>query len=484
MGLKKTTLIYGVALVLERLVSFLIVPILTRNLPAELYGVWTQITVTMSLITGLVLLNLQTAFINIFAGRNEHDRWLVIHRLLFAGIVACLSIGAAMYLFSAPVADALFGQRELAKYVVFFGLLLTVEASYELLTAYLRSAEKIVPLSCYYLVRYCGRTLALFTCLSLLHAGLDTAFTVLVAVFFALNLFMYFRHIAFASGRASWRELLTFAMPWRELLAVGLPLTPISLFTWLGNFSDRYWIIHSVGAKPLATYAVTSSLAAALALFYTAIGFTFFPRLAHLMNTGETEAVTKLFPKVLSVYLALAIPAVAGLSLLSEPLCRLLSTREYVSSPLLMFFMTSGICSFGVYQLCVYVLLTGRRLYSNLGLIASTSILNFTLNALLVPRMGILGAGTASFVSNSALGITGLILAHSVLHFRMPFRFLSGLALRTALMGVVVYVGQRWLPPVGVRQVAVLIVLGAATYLVLDSLNKSSLYRQLRGTLA
>jgi len=64
----------GIVNIIVSLRGLILLPILTKTLGTELYGVWTQILVTISLLMPLGLLGPSTAMIRFFAGENDEDK--------------------------------------------------------------------------------------------------------------------------------------------------------------------------------------------------------------------------------------------------------------------------------------------------------------------------------------------------------------------------------------------------------------------------
>ena len=67
--IKYPAIAFGTSVVVERLISFAILPILTKSLPPEVYAIWTQIVITGSFLTTLLLLGLDSALIKFYASK-------------------------------------------------------------------------------------------------------------------------------------------------------------------------------------------------------------------------------------------------------------------------------------------------------------------------------------------------------------------------------------------------------------------------------
>lgn len=64
----------GIANLIVSLRGLILLHILTKTIGTDLYGVWTQILVTISLLMSLGLLGLNTAKIRFFAGEKDKNK--------------------------------------------------------------------------------------------------------------------------------------------------------------------------------------------------------------------------------------------------------------------------------------------------------------------------------------------------------------------------------------------------------------------------
>jgi O-antigen/teichoic acid export membrane protein len=64
----------GATQLLLKLGGLILIPIITKTLGAYQYGIWAQISVTISLLTPLVMLGLSTTIVRFLAGEKEKDK--------------------------------------------------------------------------------------------------------------------------------------------------------------------------------------------------------------------------------------------------------------------------------------------------------------------------------------------------------------------------------------------------------------------------
>ena len=76
--IKNPNIIYGISLVFERVLSFLIVPLLGRELSQELYGVWSQTAGIIVFSANILMLSLPSAMIRYTSSFKDQIK-LILH---------------------------------------------------------------------------------------------------------------------------------------------------------------------------------------------------------------------------------------------------------------------------------------------------------------------------------------------------------------------------------------------------------------------
>jgi O-antigen/teichoic acid export membrane protein len=112
----------GITNLLVNLRGLILIPILTKTLGAEGYGLWAQVIVTIALITPLVTLGLSSAMIRFLAAERDkkeiQEGFYSSSVLIFFGSVLASAI---LFIFSEPIAASLFGgATDIVKLIVPF----------------------------------------------------------------------------------------------------------------------------------------------------------------------------------------------------------------------------------------------------------------------------------------------------------------------------------------------------------------------------
>ncbi len=477
-SLQRNTIFYGLQTFAERILSFFVLPLLTKTLPTEFYGIWTQIIITAGLFAGLF--GFHTGVVRFLAGHKDpREMNGFFHKIL--GVV--LSIAAlfclATVIFAAPFSRAMLGNEASAHLLPVFGVFVAMEILFELVTAHLRANEHIGPLSVYQFIKSAGRVGLLALGILVIKVDLGTVLLWLIFLQLALLAWMYGKHILRDGGF----HFHSPSIPWREFLSFSLPLIPYGLLMWGNNFSDRYVILHVLNMKEVSIYAVSYSIAGTVSVLYAVLGFTIYPNLARLWNQGRSDEVARKLSKATEYYLFFSLPLVALLTLLHQPLVRLLAKSEFVSQIWVMFWLSSGIVAFGVYQLNYYITLLAKKNLLNILILVVSSLINVGVNLAVVPRVGIVGAAFTTFLSNGVLAGATIWLARRTVAYRFEWKPVPRMLAGTLALSAFLLILSRWVSVEGVIRIALASGVSLCLYAVVDFASKDSYLLHLRKAL-
>lgn len=477
-SLKSNTLYYGGAVVLERLVSFFLLPVLTKSVSAEEFAIWSQTTVVAGTIVPVVLFGFQTAVVKFFPGESvdpkRRDAVLLAMTLFVFTILAVLIAAATLQ--EQRVAEWVYGTIEADVFVLALATLLVAEALFEFLVGCLRAAYRIKRIALYLFVKGVFR----FGVMLALLYGTSMSFIAIMSIYVAtqaLLVLLFFLTDMRISALLRAGLGHSFGM-WREIFAFSAPLAVVAVLTATHSFADRIFLAHLLDLHELAVYSATYSLVAATSVFYSVLGFTLFPALAGLWAKGQFESAAGLASHAIHIFLFFAVPVVLTLAVVSGSLMPLITTAAYQAPPLLFVLQGVAIVAFGLYQIMLYiVLLEGRSLANMINMSVAVAV-NLALNTVLIPYLGILGAALSAACSNILLAGLAYWMAKQTETFFFPLRRGLFIMVKAIVASVVLSLLMGVSP--GLLQWDMLLVLtliAAGVYLLLDWVDNHSLLR-------
>ena len=476
-GLIKSTSIYGLALLAERMLSFALLPVLVKTVSPTEYGIWAQAIVVTGVLTPIVLMGFQTALVKFFPlwETTLRVRDSVLLAMLSAIFASLFVVSAIIVALSGHIANLVFGQVAHVVYIPLLAGLLVSAVLFEFLVGILRATGRIRLIALYIFLQGFWRIGALLVVLYGMNGDFYKAFLAFVLVQLLFVALMYAKDVpakhilrsGLAAGRAHWGEVLSFSPP----------LVALAVMIGLNNFTDRFFLAHLYGLDEVAVYAATYSLAAVVAFFYSMLGFTLFPALAEHWAQGRRDEAAAVFGRAMLVYLFLLCPFIAGMAVSGQDILAMLTTAEYKAPAMLGFLLACNVGLFGLYQIGFYVVLLERGSVHGLGLMGLVAGVNVLLNALLVPALGMTGAALSGFASNALLAGVTLYMASRVLDWHFPWAVSLRIALRVGIMAAFIWLTASWLGVSHSIGLLAVLFIAALLYVALDFLDrKTSLF--------
>ena len=446
--------IIGITQVLTSLGGFILLPLITKTLGAYDYGIWAQISITISLLTPMALLGLSMALVRFLSAEKDPER---IREGLYSIIVFVLFTGSGIsflvLLLSDPLAVSVFGDITTSPYLKAGSFLILLSALNQLALFYFRISRQTRTFAIFTIFRVFGQ---LFLVLALLLSGFGVMGVILAhltvdAALFVVAMVRIITQVGFALPKFTY---LT------EYLRYSLPLTPNSLIRWITDSSDRYLIGFFLGVGSVGIYSAAYAIGNLVQLFISPIQFILFPTLSKLYDEGKSNDVKVYLSYSMKYFLFIAIPAVFGLTVLSKPLLEIFTSPEFVpGSSVIPFIALAGLMA-GVFQIVINITHLVKRTQFNLVIHVIAAVINVILNVLLIPMIGILGAAIATTLSYLVMVIICTIVSFRYITFNLHWDFIIKSVAASGIMAG----GIIFMQPAGFTLLIMAIIFGVLTY--------------------
>jgi O-antigen/teichoic acid export membrane protein len=428
---------YQVADIVSKLMAVLLLPVYTRYISPSGYGVVELLGTGVIFISILVRLGMIEAFLRYYFSDGDQERRDALARrasgfLLVTTTVVCAGLAAA----PSPLSRLVLGHTDQLTFLVAV-LGLWVFTNLELAYALLRVEER----------------LRAYATASLLNVGLTIAASVVLVV----GLGDGARGLLLANYGASAVVLLGLwwttrarllprrarVQPLELLMRFGLPTVPAEASVYALSIVDRYYIYHDRSHALAGLYSIAVKLAGAVAFIVRAFQYAW-PPLAY--SVSDDRQASRLYGLVTTYYVLVAGFVVAGLALLGRWVVRLLAAHSFFGAYRALPWVALGWALYGLWV--VFLVIAGRAKVTTRNFPASLAGLavNVVLILLLVPPLGIAGAGIAL----CGAYIVMLAVMHFLTRraFRVAFEW-RRLAQVCVVMGAVAVAGDLLLPTHG-----------------------------------
>jgi O-antigen/teichoic acid export membrane protein len=229
-----------------------------------------------------------------------------------------------------------------------------------------------------------------------------------------------------------------------QLLRFGLPTVPAEASVYALSIVDRYYIYHHHNPVQAGLYSIAVKLAGAVAFIVRAFMYAW-PPLAYSV-TDDAEAA-RLYGVVTTYYALVSGWVVAGLALLGRWVLRLLAAPAFFGGYRALPWLALGWAMYGLWV--VFLVIAGRAKVTTRNFPAAFAGLaaNVILLVLLVPSLGIAGAGIALCGAYVVMLIVMHLLTRRA--FTVAFEWRRLLQIVVAMGGIAV-AGDLLLPAHGV----------------------------------
>jgi len=425
---------YTAASILSKVIAVALLPLYTRYLTPADYGaaeVMFAAVVSASIVVRFGLIEAVLRFY--YRDGEDPDR---VVASTFAGLFWFATIGALLALpFATPISEALLARpaADLARISIGGLWVLTM---FEFMLTLFRLEER-------------ARAFFVTTILNVLVTIGLTVVLVVGAGEGARGLLVG----SYASGAAfvlalivlQWRRLsLRFDRELlRRLLRFGLPTMPAEASLYLLNFVDRIIIVRSLGLAEAGLYSLAVKFAQAVNVLVRGFQLAW-PPLAYSIR--DDDEARRTYATVVTLFVAGCAFVVTGMWLFSRWIVRALAAPEFFGSYKAIGLISTAVTLYALYMVLVVILGRTGRTEFNFPAALAALVANVVLNLLLVPPLGIVGAGLALVASY--LVVLALMYGFTQRLFPVPYEWgrLGRVVLTSA---VLVGAGELLMPTSG-----------------------------------
>lgn len=436
--LLKHFLTYGVGQILGKLLGFLLLPLYTRFLTPEDYGVLSLIAVYSAILFVFINVGMSTGIFRYYLESDDldHRRAVLTGALaiMAAMAVPCLALVMARNL----TAELLTGTTRWGGLVAVSTLTTYLDLLLKLPYCVMRARQD----SFRYAAANFAQTLIelVLAFLFVVSLGAGPSGIVWAQCLGTLAVAPYLLRFVFADFKLVWRPELA-----RGLLRFGIPLIPAGLSTFALTLSDRYFLKALAGLEEVGLYSVGYRFGQTITFVAMAFQLVWSP---FVFSHQTKDDAGPLFARVATYYVVGLGLAALGLHVFARELTALMTGPQFRGAQAVI-----GIVALSQYFLALNNIATaGILIRQRTALVAAVitlaAALNVGLNFYCIPRWGMIGAAWTTLIAYFVQLVGSLTVSQRV--FAIPFerRRIAGfltLAAVVAWMGVLPDTGSVWL---------------------------------------
>ena len=422
----KQTFIYGLATVLPRMLSFLLVPIYTEVMPPGSYGEVSLIFAWFAIFNVLLAYGMETAFFRFFNGKAEKDK--VISTSLISLAVTSLLFVALALTFSESFASTLNIEYRYIKYVI---LILGLDALTVIPFAWLRANERPIRyafikifnvainlgLNIFFLLLL--PSLAASNPESLLNAMYVTDFE--ISYIFISNLIASGITLLLLS-RLYLRAKYQFdAQLWRQMIRYGIPVMIAGVAFTINEVFDRIMLSEllpqDIAKSEIGKYNACYKIALFMTLFATAFRLGIEP---FFFSHSTSENPKKAYAQITDYFVVLGSVILLTVVVYADVLKIILVRDEayWEAMPIVPVILMASFC-LGIYHnLSVWYKVTDRTRFGAYFSLAG-AFLTIVINYLFIPKIGYYASAIATLAAYGSMMLLSYLFGRK--YYRVPY---------------------------------------------------------------
>ncbi|WP_417432228.1 polysaccharide biosynthesis C-terminal domain-containing protein [Kiloniella sp.] len=424
----------AVAGLIARLKGLILLPFLTRHLGALDFGIWSQLTVIVSVFAPLIVLGTDSGSIR-YLPQQADKKQLSYYSALFVFVLGMSFFGAiGIISFDHQIVFLFLDDGE--AHVRFIPLVVASMIVTILSNMNLR----------WFLIRNDGLSHSIVTVLQ----AIVSAITVTYALFFSLEIYDLVLLTVAADGVLVLLVIVAilvrdgvvspdFAIL-HKIVFFGLPLLP-SAYAMLGlNLMDRIFLVRYTSIAEIGMYSLAYGVGMIIVPMLAKPFRNMFPAMmVKLHARGDVEGMQLLFNHSAGVVFGLLLPAVVGLFLVGEPLIAVLGPPEFSPAAYLLGIVAASYSLSTLnnyFDICLSI--AHRQVWTTYIIVLACTV-NLVFNMLLIPGYGIWGAAIATLIAFVARFLATLIVSYNYWLFKLSIMFVLRVIISCSVMAFIVF---------------------------------------------
>ena len=408
----KSSLIYLGSSVLNKAIPFLLLPILTKCLSPEEYGILSIFQLLISFSIAFVGMAMQTNISKNFFNYTKKQTSLMIGNILIV-----LSFTTLIYFIISLVLS--FYYQEIfsvpSNWVIIIPVLSFMFMINTINLTILRNEEKAVLFGIYEIANTAVNMSVTILLLLTYHYGWYSqalGITVAYAIFFIISL-LHMQKNGFILLRYDRAES-------RKILKLSIPLVPHVVGGIIIALSDRFFIERMVSLEMVGIYTVGYMFGMVVVLFTDAFLKAWSPWFYKMLSNADNTKKIKIV-KYSYLYILATFIIAFSISMFAKFIIPYVVDIRYAGAEIYVFWIAIGYAFHGVYKILFpYLVHIDKTAFLGVSTVIAAA-LNLVFNYLLINQFGAIGAAYSTVLS--FIVSASLVFWYQNKHFKMPWLF-------------------------------------------------------------
>jgi O-antigen/teichoic acid export membrane protein len=409
--------IYSMSGFLNALVSFLLLPLLTRYLSPFDYGIIETFTVVVTLLTGVIVAGGNTLLTKEYFNLDAAGRRSFTENTL-GFVLASGSLLLVLFVVFGLAGNLLQGLLKIDNGLIFWIIVVALSNAVISVVLTLLQLERKSKRFALFVnsLSFSDIAISLFLVIVLRMGWMGRISGIIASslIFFGVALF-FFR-----------KRAIAVKMPERyftTLVFIAPPFILAHTSGWINEMVDRVMINNMLGVDSTGLYAIGSRFGMVIMLIHEALNKVWFPFFYENIKEN-TPAHDRRIVRNTYLYAGGLLIFSLVYGIFGKQLLYLVVDKRFYAAGNFVFLLSMGYCFYGIWKIFIGYLIYKGRIKTYSAIVVFVSILNIALNYFLLKRIGLIGSAWAAFVSFGAGAVLTVIFA--VRSHPMPWALTRG----------------------------------------------------------
>ena len=217
----------------------------------------------------------------------------------------------------------------------------------------------------------------------------------------------------------------------RDMLAFSAPLVFSGVAVWISLYIDRIMLNRLLSVEAVGLYGVGYRVASIAGLIMVGFQGAMTPLVyAHHQDPSTPMQLARIF----RFFMFFALLVFLTLSLFAQDIVRLLTSEQFFAGAPVVIYLVPAVLLSNMYIFAPGIGIA-KKTYVTVWINIGGALLNITLNYMLIPILGIIGAGLATLMSSLSVFVAYMIISQKLYSVPHQWRYFVAVATLAAILG-------------------------------------------------
>jgi O-antigen/teichoic acid export membrane protein len=414
----KSLSIFTISNVINAAIPFLLLPVLTFYLSPADFGIISMFQVLLMILLPFAGFNSESSVIRYYYEKEKYNYASFITNALYLILIGAVVLIPVFFIFHEEIISLLFGAESHQVNQKWLWVMLAIAVSqniFQVQQNFLQVQYRAVEYGIYRISKTAlelGLSILLIVYVNNTWVSRMEGQLIPALLFMLIALFLLYKN-RLLNGKFDWKSM-------KANLAYGLPLLPHVLSGVIMTFSDRIFITNMISASETGIYAVGYQVGMIMSLLQSSFNQAWVPWLFAKLKTNDEQIKLKIV-KYTYLYFLLMIVCAALIILLAPLFFRVFIGDSFSGGLNFVFFIAIGFAVNGMYKMVVNYIFYIKKTYFIAVLTLVSASTSITLNFILIPEFGAIGAAYSTAIAFTVEFILAWILSASL--YKMPWLY-------------------------------------------------------------